>query len=102
MGLRNKLFHKSPFIMSTFGGGLAVVADIVWLTGELSTHFGLISETTYIFIRLGILASLIVGLGLCAYGISLYINNGYVTADRAVYKECLLEKRQTIKRKKIL
>lgn len=100
--ITRKWLKKSPFMVATVGGTTALVADMVWLMGELSTHFGLISETTYLFIRFGILASLMVGFAACVYGVHLYVNNGYVRADMAIRKECLMDRTQHSKRSKIM
>lgn len=78
---------KSPFILATTSGIGALIADAVWLTGELSTHFGVITETTYLMVRFGILAALIISVIIAALAIRKYLKNGYVRAEHTIEME---------------
>lgn len=75
---------KSPFILATASGIGALVADAIWLTGELSTHFELISAHTYLIIRFGILAALILSIITAVFAIRKYLKNGYIRAEHQI------------------
>ena len=78
---------KSPFILATMSGIGALVADAIWLSSELSTHFELISATTYLYIRFGILAALVLSIITAVFAIRKYLRNGYVRAEHQIETE---------------
>ena len=81
-----KILSKSPFMMGLVGGTGAVVADLVWLAGELSLHFGLISESSYLLVRFGVFGFLVIAVVLCILAGKYYLQNGYYRADNEVVK----------------
>ncbi len=91
----------TPFIIATAAAAGIVGADIMWMTGELLTHLDIISDTTYVWWRLGVLASLIIGLIITLVSLVRYIQNGYVMADKTIEKEQLREKCKSKKRMKV-
>jgi hypothetical protein len=88
---------KSPFILATASGIGALVADVVWLTGELSTRFEIISETTYLIIRFGILIALVLSIITAVLAIRKYLKKGYVRAEHQIE----VEHKEFLKHKKI-
>jgi len=78
MNTKTKFLSKSPFTVATVAGASAIAADILWLVGELCTHFGVFTETFYLGWRFMILAFLVAGLVACFVAVRNYLNNGYV------------------------
>lgn len=74
-------YLKSPFILATLGGTAALIADAIWLVGELITHFGIITVKAYVIYRIVILAALIISIIFCVKGILNYVQNGYKRAE---------------------
>lgn len=92
----NKLI-KSPFLIGLASGVGAIVFDIIWLTGELSTHFGFISPKVYLILRIIILLGLISALILAGVATYKYLENGYVRHEHHLEakfkKDCKHKKR---------
>lgn len=87
---------KSPFILATVGGIGALVADVAWLVGELSTHFGIFSAEFYLYWRFFVLIALVVSIVICIKGIKQYLSKGYVREEHRIETEhkSYLEKRK--------
>lgn len=96
-----KAIVKSPFIIATAAGALVIGADILWLSGELLTHFGIFTEHFYVYWRCFIMASLITGLITCFVAIKAYLNNGYMRFEHKTELEYKKELHSQQKRDRI-
>lgn len=100
-------YLKSPFILATLGGVGALAFDILWLSGELLTHFEIISIEFYVIWRLIVLSGLILSTLICFYGIKQYLVNGYTREEKRIelehkfYKKNVKKARQMKKNKVI-
>lgn len=84
MNTKTKFLSKSPFIIATVAGASAIAADILWLVGELLTHFEVFSETFYLGWRFMILTALVIGLVACFVAVKHYLQNGYLRNEIAI------------------
>jgi hypothetical protein len=99
--IKNKRLHTSPFILATICGLGALGFDIMWIVGELSTHFGIFTEQFYVYWRFVVLFGLIVSFGIGVYAIVRYVRNGYVRQDNVCELNNLRNKRQQEKRNRV-
>jgi hypothetical protein len=74
-------YKKSPFIIATSGGILALTADVFWLVVELLTHFTIISVEAYVIYRICILLFLTLSIFICIIGVIQYVKVGYIRAE---------------------
>jgi len=81
---KTKRLFNSPFVLALIGGVIISLADLVWLFGELSTHFELISSFTYLIIRFCVGISIFIGLVFCTLAAVRYVQNGYVQQDNHI------------------
>lgn len=75
-------YPKSPFILATGAGIIAVVVDIIWLLSEVALNLGISTEPIHLVVRLSIvLVGLIISIVIALKAIKLYKNNGYIQVD---------------------
>jgi hypothetical protein len=96
-----KALAKSPFMIATAAGALVIGADILWLSGELLTHFEIFSHQFYVYWRFMIMALLISGLLFCFVGLKAYLANGYMRFEHKHELEYKKELQSQVKRDKI-
>lgn len=96
-----KQIKKSPFILATVAGIIAVVADIAWIVSELLHVFHVQTELGHIIVRFGVAAGLIASVILAIIAIHYYLLNGYVANDRIIEKTQCIKRIADKKRKKI-
>lgn len=96
-----KALIRSPFIIAAGASILVTGADILWLTGELLTHFGVFTESFYVLWRCFIMACLISGIIVCAIAIKGYLDNGYMRFEHKHELEYKKELQSQTKRDRI-
>lgn len=96
-----KALIKSPFIIATAAGAFVIGADILWLSGELLTHFGIFTDQFYVYWRFMIMGCLISGLISCFIGIKAYLKNGYMRFEHKTELEYKKELQAQVKRDRI-
>lgn len=94
-------FLKSPFILATSSGLVAIVVDLLWVVSELALTLGYSTEMIHIIVRIIVGLGLISALGIGLYAIKLYSTNGYIKADAVLEKCHRLTAKQQNKRNKI-
>lgn len=96
-----KALAKSPFMIATAAGAFVISADILWLCGELLTHFAVFTPEFYVLWRLFILTCLFIGLISCVVGLKAYLTNGYMRFEHKHELEYKKELQSQVKRDKI-
>jgi hypothetical protein len=106
--MKNKNIHnlprylsKSPFIIAAFASGFVIGADILWLCGELLTHFEILSIQQYVYYRCMILGMLTAGLCITITAVRAYLKNGYMRFEHKVELEHKKELQSQCKRDRI-
>ena len=92
---------KSPFLLATIAGLIVTFVDMLWLAGELSTHFGILSQEAYVIYRFFIFGGLFFGLLIMFAGIYIYIKDKYLTLDDIQHAKVCIERRSQVKRNKV-
>ena len=96
-----KYLCKSPFIIAAFASSFVIGADILWLCGELLTHFEVFSVQTYVYYRFMILGFLSSGLIVTGFAIRSYLHNGYMRFEHKIELEHKKELQSQCKRDRI-
>jgi MFS family permease len=87
MNTKTKFLSKSPFVIATVAGASVIGADILWLAGELLTHFGVFTPEFYLAWRFMIMIFLVLGFVACVLAVKYYLSNGYVRNEMCIERE---------------